>query len=305
MPAAAQTAGSARARWRATRRVGLRPARRRRGGVVSGREARPRRRPRSGSSRTAFSAVVPRSRPSSTGGVRRPRGGQEAPHALAVDRVPGAAVDLEVGADDDAVDERRERGDVGRLAPVLSRPARCRRPLRRPRARRRRRARAGHGPETRIASARDETTAERARTPAGRPPSGEANSGVMFIRTRRRRRRGAALAQQRGGVGLPQAHVALVDARQHLAHEAAPVATATRQRARGVPEVVDAERARPPARARPRRAPSPRRRTGGASSRYGPVVLVAEQHGVDALLEQDLEVARDVVDAPWMPASAS
>ena len=41
------------------------------------------------------------------------------------------------------------------------------------------------GPETRIASASDETTAERARTPSGRLPSGEANSGVTFISTQR------------------------------------------------------------------------------------------------------------------------
>ena len=36
--------------------------------------------------------------------------------------------------------------------------------------------------------------------------------------------------------------------------------------------------------------------TGGASSRYGPVVLVAEQHGVDAFVDEDLEVAAHVVD---------
>jgi hypothetical protein len=38
-------------------------------------------------------------------------------------------------------------------------------------------------PETRMASASVETTAERARAPTGRLPSGEANSGVTFMST--------------------------------------------------------------------------------------------------------------------------
>ena len=39
------------------------------------------------------------------------------------------------------------------------------------------------GPDTRIASASVDTTAERARVPALRVPSGDANSGVTFIST--------------------------------------------------------------------------------------------------------------------------
>src|SRR6478672_49336 len=67
--------------------------------------------PRSGSSTTAFSAVVPTSSPSRKLATRVVRGGEEPAHPLPVDRIPGAAAGLQVGADDDAVHDRQERAD--------------------------------------------------------------------------------------------------------------------------------------------------------------------------------------------------
>ena len=152
------------------------------------------------------------------------------------------------------------------------------------------------GPETRIASASEETTAERARTPSGRLPSGDANSGVTFIEHAEVVRPAVApLAQQRGRIGLPEAHVALVDARHDLAHECRAAGDRDAESGSGIPQVVDAERAF----RRRELADDPGHRRHvhrGRLEQVRTVVLVAEQHAVDAFVHEDLEVASHVVD---------
>jgi hypothetical protein len=102
-------------------------------------------------------------------------------------------------------------------------------------------------------------------------------------------------AQERARVRLPQAHVALVDAREHLAHERGPGRDGHAQRRAGVPQVVDSEGALVGGELTDD-APQRRDVGGRRLEQVGPVVLVAEQHGVDALADEDLEVAADVVD---------
>ena len=209
-------AGSARARSRATR---PRPA------PTSPDAARPAEfgsesapsRPRSGSSTTALTAVVPRSRPSSTRVAQALRAASRKRRTRS--RSTGFQVPPSRLRSLPTMTPSMNGANAAMLAALRAGVEHDRRAARRapprPRARCRPRARApAIGPETRIASASEETTAERARAPtrAAAERRGELGRDVHehaeVVRVV-----GAALAQQRGGVGLPQAHVALVDAR--------------------------------------------------------------------------------------------
>ena len=77
---------------------------------------------------------------------------------------------------------------------------------------------------------------------------------------------------------------------------AAPRGDRDAERRARVPQVVDAERALARAPARPTMRASAATCTGGASSRYGRSFSLQNMHAVDALVEQDLEVAPHVVD---------
>ena len=194
MPAAAHTSGTiAIAAAEPVARVGLRVRRAGRGRVVAARDA-PRRCRAAGSSSDGLQRGRADVEAEQHLSGRRSGRGQEPAHAVAVDRVPRAAVGLEVGADDDAVDERQERADVARLGARVEQHRRAsRRPRRPPRARPRGRAR------TRPSGPRRGSRRPASRRPPSapaRPPGGcRAATRTRASRSsapRRRRRRACA-----------------------------------------------------------------------------------------------------------------
>ena len=253
--------------------------------------------PRSGSSTTALTAVVPRSRPSSTAGSalraasrnRRTRsrstGFQVSPSRLRslptmTPSMSGAKVAMLLA-----------RAPVLRITGAL--PASASRDLPH-RLDGRLGARHRARDEDRVGQRRDD---RRARShPDGTRAEGRCELG-RHVHEHAEAVRGVrpALPQQRSRVRPPEAHVALVHAGHDLAHEGRAARDRDAERGTGVPQVVDTEGA-----FRGRElAGDARHRSdvhGRRREQVGAVVLVAEEHAVDALLDEDLEIAAYVVD---------